>query len=76
MEGYAAEQARLADVLDRARSGRVTCLLVCGDPGIGKTTLLHEAAEQRNDTWWVLQATGVEAEQSLSFAGLLPSCNC
>ncbi|MFC7655894.1 ATP-binding protein [Pseudonocardia benzenivorans] len=39
--GRAAELAVLAGALDAARDGRPSVVLVEGEPGIGKTTLLR-----------------------------------
>lgn len=39
--GRHAERAALREALDAARSGRGTAVLLAGDPGIGKTTLLE-----------------------------------
>jgi predicted ATPase len=46
-------------------------LLLLGDPGVGKTVLLAEAArEARSAGMQVLAAAGRESEQDLAFAGL------
>jgi DNA-binding CsgD family transcriptional regulator len=46
-------------------------LLVTGEPGIGKTGLLHTAAEAASDAGTrVLRAAGVEFEAGMSFSGL------
>lgn len=46
-------------------------MLLLGDPGVGKTVLLAEAArEARSAGMRVLAATGRESEQDLAFAGL------
>ena len=46
-------------------------LLILGDPGMGKTVLLAEAArEARSAGMRVLTAVGRESEQDLAFAGL------
>ena len=46
-------------------------LAVLGDAGMGKTTLLANAAERaRSAGMQVLSATGRESEASLAFAGL------
>jgi DNA-binding CsgD family transcriptional regulator/tetratricopeptide (TPR) repeat protein len=56
-------------LLEQARAGRSGALLLCGEPGIGKTTLLEEAAAQAQGMR-VLRARGVESEAELAFAGL------
>jgi predicted ATPase len=67
--GRAAECAVLDAVLDDARRGRSRCLVLRGEPGVGKTALLAYAAGQAADLQ-VLRATGTPAESSLAFAGL------
>lgn len=59
--GREAELARVA----RAARGAGQVLIVTGDPGMGKTTLLDAAAEPG-----ALRATGSESEADLAFAGL------
>jgi DNA-binding CsgD family transcriptional regulator len=50
---------------------RSRVLVVLGDPGMGKTTLLAEAArEARSSGVRMLAAAGRESEQDLAFAGL------
>ncbi|MFI7679527.1 helix-turn-helix transcriptional regulator [Actinophytocola sp. NPDC049390] len=60
-------------VIDRllaaCRAGRSGCLLVTGEPGIGKTALLEYAASAATDLP-VLRSTGIESEAHLPFAGL------
>jgi DNA-binding CsgD family transcriptional regulator len=67
IHGRERELATLHDALDRARRGRGTALVVLGEPGMGKTTLLDAvaAADVR-----VLETSGVEAEADLPGAGL------
>ena len=48
-----------------------SAIAVCGEPGIGKSVLLHAAARRGQECGHlVLRATGVEAESQLPFAGL------
>ncbi|MGY1808266.1 AAA family ATPase [Blastococcus sp. SYSU D00669] len=68
--GRAAELAAIAATLDGARAGRCRALLLEGEPGVGKTTLL-DAAVARADGFRCLRTTGVEAELGLGHAGLL-----
>ena len=65
--GRDTEQAVLRELLDGVRSGGSGALVVCGDPGIGKTALLAhaETAGLR-----VLRSFGVESEAELPYAGL------
>jgi DNA-binding CsgD family transcriptional regulator/tetratricopeptide (TPR) repeat protein len=56
-------------LLDEARASRSGCLVLRGDPGIGKSALLQYATE-RADAMRVLAGSGIEAESELPFAGL------
>ncbi|MEV4510954.1 LuxR family transcriptional regulator [Dactylosporangium sp. NPDC049525] len=54
---------------DRARTG--PCLLLRGEPGIGKTALLDAAAARAAAAGWrVLRASGVESEAEISLSAL------
>ena len=68
--GRAEELSHLDHVLDEARAGRSQGLVLRGEPGIGKTSLL-EAAAERAAGFTVLRARGVESEAELPFSGLL-----
>jgi DNA-binding CsgD family transcriptional regulator/tetratricopeptide (TPR) repeat protein len=58
-------------VTDAATGGTGTAVAIEGDPGIGKSTLLREAANvARAQGLLVLQTTGVETETELPFSGL------
>lgn len=68
--GRVEEGGAIARFLDQVPDGPVG-LLITGEPGIGKTTLVHEAiraAKQRS--YRVLRARPAEAEADLSFAVL------
>jgi DNA-binding CsgD family transcriptional regulator len=67
--GRDTETAALADRLAAARAGRGSALVVRGEAGIGKSTLVDAAAEAAAD-FEVLRCTGVESEHAWSFAGL------
>jgi DNA-binding CsgD family transcriptional regulator len=67
--GREGERARIGALLGAARSGRSGALLLIGEPGIGKTTLLRDAATQA-DGLRVLEARGIESESELAFSGL------
>jgi DNA-binding CsgD family transcriptional regulator len=56
--------------LENARRGRGSSLALVGEPGIGKTALLDDAAG-RADGIVVLRARGIESEAQVPFAGLL-----
>ncbi len=66
----AAELGRLDELLDSLRTGHGRALVVHGDPGIGKTTLLDALADRCDDDVLVLRARGVETEAELAFAAL------
>lgn len=62
------ELALIADMLDAARSGAPSALVVRGEAGIGKTTLLRSAERAaRAAEMTVLAATGGELEQDFAF---------
>ncbi|WP_367040340.1 AAA family ATPase [Streptomyces sp. Je 1-332] len=67
--GRGDEIARLDALLAQARQGHSAALVVRGEAGIGKSALLAHAAARSHDTR-LLQATGIEAESELPFAGL------
>jgi DNA-binding CsgD family transcriptional regulator len=67
--GREAERARIDAVLDDARAGRSSALVLSGEAGIGKSTLLRYALG-RADGMAVLSAAGVESEAELPFAAL------
>jgi DNA-binding CsgD family transcriptional regulator len=69
--GRDAELHRVEALLDAARDGRGGALLLVGDAGIGKSTLL-DAARARAGAHGiaVLSACAVEAERDVPFAGL------
>jgi DNA-binding CsgD family transcriptional regulator len=63
------ERAVIAGLLAEARQGRGGALVIRGEAGIGKHTLLQDAANQATG-FRLLRATGVEAEVELPFAAL------
>ena len=70
MLGRAQERWEIEHALDVARSGASACLVLTGEPGIGKTALLYHAAEQATGMQ-VLRARGIESEAQIPFASLL-----
>lgn len=56
----------LAALLRAARNGRGRALLVLGEPGIGKTRLLADAAQRANTD--VIRLDGYESESAMPFA--------
>jgi DNA-binding CsgD family transcriptional regulator len=64
------ERQTLDRLLADARLGRSGVLALVGEPGIGKTALLDQAAANA-DGMRVLRARGVESEAEVPFGGLL-----
>jgi DNA-binding CsgD family transcriptional regulator len=69
MIGRADERALIEGLLAEARAGRSGVLVLHGEPGVGKSALLGHAMELASG-FRLLQATGVETEVALAFAGL------
>jgi DNA-binding CsgD family transcriptional regulator len=67
--GREQECATLATLLEAAAAGQSAALVVRGEAGIGKTTLLDHAVDHA-EAMTVLRATGIQAESDLAFAGL------
>ena len=67
--GREAECARIEAALEAARTHRSGSLILRGEAGIGKTSLLEYAVECAGG-FRVLRATGVESEAEIPFAGL------
>ena len=67
--GREEERARLAALLEAARSGRSAVLVVTGPLGVGKTSLLADLVEQAHG-FRVLRARGLETESELPYSGL------
>ena len=67
--GRETECGRIDALLDGARQGNSGTLVLCGEPGVGKSTLL-EYARQEADGMTVLSARSVETEAGLALAGL------
>ncbi len=70
--GRAAERQALARLLAAARLGDSGVLVLSGDPGIGKTTLLTAVIADAGMR--VLSTRGVAAEREIAFAGLHQLC--
>jgi DNA-binding CsgD family transcriptional regulator len=68
--GREQELARIDAVLRGATAGATTALVIEGDPGVGKTTLL-DAARARASGFLCLSARGTGSESHLAYAGLL-----
>jgi len=67
--GREAERRVLDGLVAGARLGRSGVLLVVGEPGIGKTTLLDYVASQAGEMT-VVRVAGAEAERDLPFGAL------
>jgi DNA-binding NarL/FixJ family response regulator len=70
LRGREVQQSVIHALLSQAREGASGALVLRGEPGIGKTTLLDYAAELAAGDMPVLRAVGVESEAELPFAGL------
>src|SRR3954447_82169 len=67
--GRAAEVRRVEELVAAVRGGRSAALVVRGEPGIGKTSLLRHAARAAGDLQ-TLEVVGAESEQQMGHAGL------
>src|SRR5829696_5834163 len=67
--GREAERATIQRLIEGARAGRGGALVVRGEPGIGKTTLLRDAERSAEDLR-VVRVVAVEAESRIAFAAL------
>jgi len=65
--GRRPELERVDRLMAEARGGRGGALLLVGEPGIGKTSMLIEA-EARAGEFRVIKTTGIEAEANLPYA--------
>src|SRR5690349_21386537 len=68
--GREQEREQIDRVLATARAGGSATLVLAGEAGIGKTSLLDYAAE-RATGMRVLSARGIESEAQIPFASLL-----
>jgi DNA-binding CsgD family transcriptional regulator len=73
LRGRRDERAELDRVLTDVRAGASGVLVLRGEAGIGKSTLLEHCAHAAADLR-VLRCSGVEAEMELAFAGLHQLC--
>lgn len=63
----------LTRIVDKARRGESSIVVVRGDPGVGKTALVDHAVDSATGTR-VLRAAGVESEMELPFGALHQLC--
>src|SRR5260370_16473153 len=64
------ERREVEKALARARSGTSATLALVGEPGIGKTALLDDAADHAAGMQ-LLRARGIESEAQIPFGSLL-----
>ena len=67
------ECAELTDLLAQVRSGRSQVLVVRGEAGVGKTSLLEYLHDQSRG-YALIAVSGVESEMELAYAGLHQLC--
>ena len=68
-----AECGALDGLLEAIHAGESRVLVVCGEPGVGKTALLEYLSEQASGCR-LARAAGVQSEMELPFAGLHQLC--
>ncbi|MBQ1093591.1 AAA family ATPase [Streptomyces sp. B93] len=73
MPGRDRECEQLEELLEAVRGGESRALVLRGEPGVGKTTLLEYLVEQARG-FHVARVTGVQSEMELAFAGLHQLC--
>ena len=71
--GRGPETARLDELISEAAGGRGGALVLEGEPGVGKTALLEDAAA-RASRLGVLRVAGVQSELALPYAALHQLC--
>jgi DNA-binding CsgD family transcriptional regulator len=67
--GRDVECSAIDELVAEAREGASRALVLCGEPGIGKTVLLDYAAE-RADGFTLARSSGVSSEMQLGYAAL------
>jgi DNA-binding CsgD family transcriptional regulator len=73
LAGRRDELTVLGGLIDAVREGESRVLVVRGEPGVGKTTLLEHVVGQEHSCQ-VARASGVQSEMELAFAGLHQLC--
>jgi replication-associated recombination protein RarA len=68
-----AECGQFDGLVEAVCAGQSQSLVLCGEPGIGKTALLEYLIGRAADCH-VVQIAGVESEMELAFAGLHQLC--
>jgi DNA-binding CsgD family transcriptional regulator len=69
LHGRVLERARLDEVVAGAAASRGGCLLLRGEPGVGKSALLADVVDRAAGST-VLSTAGIESESPLAFAAL------
>jgi DNA-binding CsgD family transcriptional regulator len=69
LTGRHSERDSLDQLIEAVGEGKSRALVVCGEPGVGKTALLDYVAG-RAAGFRVVRAAGVQSEMELAFAGL------
>ncbi|MEP7092031.1 MAG: ATP-binding protein, partial [Nocardioidaceae bacterium] len=69
LHGRDLELARLVALIEDARESTAGCVVVHGEPGVGKSALLAEVLSSVSDVR-VLRTQGLESESPLAFAAL------
>ncbi len=73
LHGRRAEREVLDRLLAAVRGGQSRVLVLCGEPGVGKTALLDYAINSASG-FRIARAVGVESEMELAFAALQQLC--
>src|SRR4029450_8853789 len=71
--GRELQRGLIDELIERARTGAASTVVLSGDPGIGKTALLEYAVERAGDMT-VIRALGLETEAELEFSALHELC--
>jgi DNA-binding CsgD family transcriptional regulator/tetratricopeptide (TPR) repeat protein len=71
--GRRVEREALNRLLDDVRAGQSRVLVLCGEPGVGKSALLEYLVDEASGCR-VERASGVQSEMELAFAGLHQLC--
>jgi DNA-binding CsgD family transcriptional regulator len=69
LHGRVSERVHIADLVDEAWGGHGAALVLQGQPGVGKSSLLRDAVD-RVEGMRVLTTRGIESESPLAFAAL------
>ncbi len=69
LHGRKAERERIRSLLNEAWASRAGCLVLSGEPGVGKTALLADAVTSA-EGMRILRTQGIESESPLAFAAL------